>query len=150
MPPVCSQSLWSGLGLLAEPNPQEILGPFQGWGDLWPAAGGEAQWCEAQLEMELVMAGTLWSLLGTLPSRQQQGGLLWDTEQPAERPAHLSGRRRTSSCHTLSSVARLWEGEAEDPTRNPQHFNPPIFTTHPGENPGLCLLSFHLIPSMSP
>ncbi|XP_014648875.1 PREDICTED: uncharacterized protein LOC106803070 [Ceratotherium simum simum] len=51
------------------PSPQLMLGPFQGRSDVRPAAGGEAQWLEAQLEVKLVTAGSPVVLAGNL-SRQ--------------------------------------------------------------------------------
>ncbi|KAB1263652.1 uncharacterized protein Cadr_000024167 [Camelus dromedarius] len=56
------------------PSPQVMLGSFQGQSNLWPAADGEVQRFEAQLEAKLVTAGIPVVFTGNL-SRQAGGRL---------------------------------------------------------------------------
>lgn len=72
-----------------------MLGPFQGRSDLRPAAGGEAQQFEAQLEVKLVTAGSPVVIAGNL-SRQAGSKLAFSVflNNLLRDQAHLSGRRR--------------------------------------------------------
>lgn len=72
-----------------------MLGPLQGRSDLWPAARGEAQRFEAQLEGKLVTAGSPVVLLANL-SRQAGRMLAFSVSLSnlLSDQAHLSGRKR--------------------------------------------------------
>lgn len=72
-----------------------MLRPFQGRSDLWPAAGGAAQRCEAQLEVKLVTAGSPVVLMGNL-SWQAGSKLAFfvSLSDLLSDQAYLSGKKR--------------------------------------------------------
>lgn len=130
-----------------------MLGPFQGRSNLWPAAGGEAQRFEAQLEVKLVTAGSPVVLAGNL-SRQVGRRLAFSVSLSnllSDR-AHVSGRRRDPLPATLPRwpAFRLGGGR-EYPSCGPQHPDPPSFSIPSKENPGsVSACTFCLSPQRSP
>lgn len=89
-PSLCGQSwaCWSSL------SSQVTLKPFQGWSDLQPAVGGEAEWFHAQLEVKLVTGGSPIVFAGNV-TRQAGSKLAFSASlsHPLSDQAHVTGRR---------------------------------------------------------
>lgn len=118
-----------------------MLGPFQGRSNLWPAAGGEAQRIEAQLEVKLVTSGSPVVLAGNL-SRQAGSRLAFSMSLSnlLSDQAHVSGRRRDPFL-PLFFNGQAWGGEGGVPHLESPSPDPPVFTFHPRKIQALYLLA---------